>query len=219
MVLSHARIPVPPRELFVYNYSMLEHYTEAFVFDNKINKELDAVITLYTRDFGKVVAKAKSARKITSKLNSHLQPLNFANVRLIEKNSSPAGRQGFQLVDALTIDNSYKPKNLAKFLNIARFIDEMTFELHQDLRLWQAIKKIFSADLANLEDKIIYLGLLKILGFDSEHAVCVVCGNPQTDYFSKSEHIFLCAKCVAFQRSSTGKIAQNQLLFIGNARG
>lgn len=190
---------------------MLEHYTEAFVFDNKINKELDAIITLYTRDFGKVVAKAKSAKKITSKLNSHLQPLNFANVRLIEKNALSAGKQGFQLVDALTIEDSpRKPENLVKFLNIAQFINEMTFELHQDLQLWQAIKKIFSAYLADLEDKVIYLGLLKILGFDSEHAVCVVCDNPQVDYFSKTEHIFLCAKC-------SGKIAQNQLLFIGNA--
>jgi len=204
---------------------MLEHYTEAFVFDNKINKELDAVITLYTRDFGKVIARAKSARKITSKLNSHLQPLNFANVRLIEKNALSAGKQRFQVVDALTIENNSRweknPGNLAKFLNIAQFINEMTFELHQDLRLWQAIKKIFSADLVELEDRIIYLGLLKILGFDSEYASCVVCDNPQTDYFSKSEHIFLCIKCACPAKrdslAAAGKITQNQLLFIGNA--
>lgn len=199
----------------IYNYNMLEHYTEAFVFDNKISKELDAIITLYTRDFGKVIARAKSARKITSKLNSHLQPLNFVNCRLIEKN-------GFQVVDALIIeDGSQLEKNSGnpvKFLNIAQFINEMTFELHQDLRLWQAIKKIFSADLVSLEDKVIYRGLLKILGFDPEHASCVVCDNPQADYFSKSEHIFLCAKCARHGRGAAGKIAQNQLLFIGNAR-
>ncbi len=190
---------------------MLEHYTEAFVFDNKISKELDAIITLYTRDFGKVIAMAKSARKITSKLNSHLQPLNFVNCRLIEKNALSAGRQGFQVVDALTIEDGSQleknPENLAKFLNIAQFINEMTFELHQDLRLWQAIKKIFSADLAGLEDRVIYRGLLKILGFDPEHASCVVCDNPRADYFLKPEHIFLCVKCA-------GKIAQNQLLLI-----
>ena len=68
---------------------------------NKISKEIDAQIVLYTRDFGKVLAKAKSARKMTSKLNGHLQPLNFINARLIEK--TPVGR--FQVVDALTADD------------------------------------------------------------------------------------------------------------------
>lgn len=207
----------PPRQMLYYNYNMLEHYTEAFVFNNKTSKEIDAVVSLYTRDFGKVIAKVKSARKITSKLNGHLQPLNFVNARLIEKNFLLDGRQGFQIVDALSVDGAYFKKSFEeseKLLNIAEFINEMTFELHQDLRLWQAIKKIFSVDLAGLEEKIIYRGLLKILGFDPEHASCVaylptgkVCGNSQTDYFSKIEHIFLCAGCI-------GKIDKNQLLLI-----
>ncbi len=189
---------------------MLEHYTEAISLGNKTNKEIDAQIVLYTRDFGKVMAKAKSARKMTSKLNGHLQPLNFVNARLIEKN-------GFQIVDALTADGGHferSSENLAKFLNIAEFINEMTFELHQDLRLWQAIKKIFSHTGENLSEKIIYRGLLKILGFDPEHASCVVCGNSRVDYFSKTEHVFLCAKCACLPVGTAGKIDKNQLSLI-----
>ncbi len=188
---------------------MLEHYTEAFVLDNKGNGELDAIITLYTRDFGKVIAKAKSARKMTSKLNGHLQPLNFVNCRLVEKEHLPAGRQGFQIVDALSIDD-YNPvfkKNseaLKKFLNIARFINEMTFELHEDRRLWLAIKKIMNSD---IDEKIIYLSLLKILGFDPEHATCAFCGDLPVGYFFKPDHNFLCAKCA-------GKVNKNEVLLI-----
>ena len=177
---------------------------------NKTSKEMDAQIVLYTRDFGKIIAKAKSARKMTSKLNGHLQPLNFVNARLIEKN-------GFQIVDALTIDYAQNNNSIPRLsasgprfsalLGVADFINEMTFEAHQDLRLWQAIKKIFSPAGENLSEKIIYRGLLKILGFDPEHASCAVCGNPQIDYFSKTEHIFFCKKCV-------GKIGDNQLLLI-----
>ncbi len=175
---------------------------------NKTSKEMDAQIVLYTRDFGKVAAKAKSARKMTSKLNGHLQPLNFVSARLIEKS---AGGQRFQIVDALTIDDKQalnkNPENAQKFLNIAEFINEMTFEAHQDLRLWQAIKKIFSPVGESLEEKIIYRGLLKILGFDPEHGSCATCGNSQINYFSKTEHIFFCGKCA-------GKIGDNQLLLI-----
>lgn len=186
---------------------------------NKISKEIDAQIVLYTRDFGKVLAKAKSARKMTSKLNGHLQPLNFINARLIEKS---AGGQRFQVVDALTVDYGQidtdltrtNAKNIQKFLNIAEFINEMTFELHQDLRLWQAIKKIFSHTGENLSEKIIYRGLLKILGFDPEHASCVVCGNSRVDYFSKTEHVFLCAKCACLPVGTAGKIDKNQLSLI-----
>jgi DNA repair protein RecO len=189
---------------------MLEHYTEAFVLGNKTDKEIDAQIVLYTRDFGKVTAKAKSARKLTSKLNGHLQPLNFINARLVEKN-------GFQIVDALAVgDKEIFDKNsevLSKFLNIAEFINEMTFELHQDTRLWQEIKKIFSANSANLEEKIIYRGLLRILGFNPEGVSCAFCGDSRANYFLKPESVFLCAKCA-------GKVDKNQLLFINsNATG
>lgn len=177
---------------------MTEHYIEAIVLDNEIVGELDGLITLYTKELGKVVAKAKSARKITSKLNGHFQPLNFINCRLIEK-------RGIQAVDALTFDIS--ASRTEKFINVAQFIKDMTFDFHQDLRLWQAIKKIFSADLVNLEEKVIYRGLLKILGFDPEHAACVMCHNNQIKYFIKHDHSFLCEKCA-------GKSIKNDLLLI-----
>ena len=91
--------------------SMTEHFTEA-----------DSLITFYTKDFGKVVAKAKGAKRIVSKLSAHLEPLNFVLVRLIE------GR-GFQIADALTINNQSllrrTPTDLKK---IKCFLRPMRFE-------------------------------------------------------------------------------------------
>jgi len=187
---------------------MLEHYTEAFVLGNKGNGEMDAITTLFTRDFGKVIAKAKSAKKITSKLNGHLQPLNFVNCRLVEPiGACLVGRQGgmFQIVDALTIDdyNPFFKKDtdvFLKLLDIARFIEEMTFELHEDRRLWQVIKKIYSRGFIDSDafadsDCFIYRGLLKILGFDPAHAVCASCNGLPVQYFFKPDHVFLCGKC------------------------
>ncbi|MEK7634600.1 MAG: DNA repair protein RecO [Patescibacteria group bacterium] len=170
---------------------MKEYFTEAFILDIQEKGEFDSLITLYTRDFGKIMAKAKSIKKIVSKSAGHLQPLNFANVRLIEKN-------GFQVIDALTSESCAKLKinsdSFAKFLNIAKFIKDATFEHHCDYRFWLAIKKIMELDIIK-DEMIIYRWLLKILGFDSEFADCVVCKSKEIKFFLKNDHCFICQKC------------------------
>ncbi|MEK7481937.1 MAG: DNA repair protein RecO, partial [Patescibacteria group bacterium] len=175
---------------------MTEYFTEAIVLDRKESGEADGLLILYTQDLGKITAKAKSLRKITSKLSGHLQPLNLIKVRLIEKN-------GFQAVDALSINGRGFKKGFkreiatfAKFLRILDFIREMTFELHPDYRLWTAMKKLFSHDGGqNIEEKIIYRGLLKILGFDPQFAECALCRKKEAKFFLKEDHLFFCGDC------------------------
>lgn len=171
---------------------MTEYFTEAIVLDKKESGEADSLLVLYTRDLGKITAKAKSLRKIISKLNGHLQPLNLVKIRLVEKN-------GFQIIDALSINNGEFKKeaaNFAKFIKISDFIKEMTFELHPDYRLWSAMKKLFSRDGGqDIEEKIIYRGLLKILGFDSQFADCVLCSKKEARFFLKEDHLFFCGDC------------------------
>jgi len=174
---------------------MTEYFTKALVLDQQDSGELDKSIYLYTEDLGKVVAKAKSIRKITSKLASQLQPLNFVRVRLVEKN-------GFQVVDALAF-NKIKTSLLA--FEFVQFIKEMTFELQPDRKFWLLIRKI-SQELKN-NKKFSYKLLLKVLGFSPEFARCHVCASKFVPYFSKTEQVFLCQKC-AF------KIDKNELILI-----
>lgn len=189
---------------------MKEYFTEAFILDVQEIGECDSLITFYTRDFGKITAKAKSIKKIISKSAGHLQPLNFVNIRLIEKNTLPAGRQSFQIIDALTSENCAKLKinidSFVKFLNIAKFIKDATFEHYPDYRFWLAIKKVMGLDVIKNEI-IIYRGLLKILGFDPEFADCVACELKEITFFFKNDHCFLCKKC-AF------KAPKNELILI-----
>ncbi len=168
---------------------MTEYFTEALVLDKTENKEADGIVVFYSFDLGKVSAKARSVKKITSKLSAHLEPLNFVNVRLIEKN-------GFQVADALTVNRQPELRNnpevLAKFLRIIQFIKTTTFELQPDHRLYFAIKKIM---FSKYGERQIYRLLLKILGFDPEFAVCHFCNDKKTEYFLKEDGIFLCRKC------------------------
>jgi len=73
---------------------MQEYVTEAVVLDTVPSAELDVRVSLFTKKFGKLVARAKSVKKITSKLAGHLEPGNIIKIRLVEK-------KGLQLVDAL----------------------------------------------------------------------------------------------------------------------
>ena len=172
---------------------MTEYFTKALVLEQQDSGEFDKLIYLYTEDLGKVVVRAKSIRKITSKLASQLQPLNFVRVRLVEKN-------GFQVVDALAF-NRIKASQLA--LEIVQFIKEMTFEFQPDRKLWLLIRKIFQ-DIKN-NKKFSYKSILKTLGFSPEFARCNVCASKLVLYFSKTEQVFLCRKC-AF------KINKNELI-------
>ena len=45
------------------------------------------------------------------------------------------------------------------------------------------------------DEMIIYRWLLKILGFDSEFADCVVCKSKEIKFFFKNDHCFICQKC------------------------
>ena len=175
----------------LYYYIMREYFTEALVLDKKDSGELDNLIFFYTEKLGKVVARAKSSRKITSKLAGHLEPLNYVKVRLVDKN-------GFQVVDALTSNRQSAlrtPKTSAaqfgQALIFLQFIEAITMELQPDKKIWLTIKKSFK----NLEeDKFSYKPILQALGFDPQFASCNVC-EKQVDYFSKTEHVFLCKKC------------------------
>jgi recombinational DNA repair protein (RecF pathway) len=162
---------------------MIEHFTEALVLDTEDSGELDKIIYLYTKELGKVAAKAKSVRKITSKLTGHLQPLNLARVRLVEKNN-------FQVVDALCFK---KMKASGESVAFLQFIKDMTFELQTDKKFWLVIKKIFHDFKAG--SKISYRSALKVLGFDPDFAHCDSCGTKKVVYFLKSDQMFFCGRC------------------------
>ena len=174
---------------------MIEYFTKALVLDQENSGEFDKLIFLYTEDLGKVIAKAKSIRKITSKLASQLEPLNFVRARLVEKN-------GFQVVDALAFN---KVKVSQPALELVRFIKEMTSELQPDRKLWLLIRRTFQ----NLKNnkKFSYESLLRALGFAPDFARCNVCGGKFVAYFSKSEQVFLCRVCAS-------KVSKDELILI-----
>lgn len=109
---------------------MAEYFTEALVLDKQDLGELDARVFLFTEKLGKVRAKITSARKITSKLSSHLEPLNWIKVRLVER------KNDFQVADALRI-GKFPDTEIAGL----ELIKELGAENQPEPHLWLLLKR------------------------------------------------------------------------------
>lgn len=73
----------------------IEKYTtEAIVIESFDQGEHDRVYKLFTREFGLVMAHAKSIRKLESKLRAHMLPRSFVRATLVQ------GREVWRLVGA-----------------------------------------------------------------------------------------------------------------------
>jgi len=150
---------------------VIEYAGEAIVLHSEPNGDLDARFSLFTRQFGKLVAKGRSARKITSKLSSHLQPGNLVRVRVVEKS-------GLQVVDAL------KERRIELSPSHLHFLNRLLGEGEPDLRLWRSV----------LEGGA-WSELLKLLGWDPLEATCYRCGRDNPDRFHVPGQDFFCKSC------------------------
>lgn len=151
---------------------MFEYFDEGIILKKEPVGEADYRIHLYAKNLGKLNVKAKSAQKITSKLSAHLEPGNLIQARLIEKN-------GLQIIEALKI--SRLP---AKISDLEK-LDSLLAENQPDEALWEKLTG----------ENIGWRGILKILGWDPDEAVCSSCHKKEINFFSVGSLNFLCSNC------------------------
>ena len=179
---------------------MIEATTEAIVLDKEDLGECDSRVFLYTKDFGRVSAKATSARKIVSKLSSHIQPLNYITARLASRGDL-LDRSGFQLTDALLINSSENLKaDLGKAKEAIRafsFLNLVVPPGIPDLEFWN-----FLNELRNGSRDAGIKNLLGFLGFDPVFANCEFCNRLQPEYFFPKNNFFICRFCIASSSQS-----------------
>lgn len=155
---------------------MLEHYTKAVVLDKEDYGDFDLRVFLYSKDLGRIQAKVKSAKKITSKLAAHLEPGSFVDARVIR-------RGGFQVVDALS--SGFMPRD-PKNLSLLRLIKDLTMEEDADMEIWEMLS---SGKLTSAE-------VLRVLGFDPQFAACRTCDVGQPTHFLVRDLEYSCLNCL-----------------------
>ncbi len=116
----------------------LTYKTKGIILRARDHRGPDRLYTIYTEDYGKIMALATSAKKANSKLAGHLEPLSLSALFL-------ARGQGLHRVAGSRLLDAYRPikKDLA-VLNSAFYclelIDRMTHDGLADRRLFQLLK-------------------------------------------------------------------------------
>ncbi len=170
---------------------MQEHVTEAIVLSKEPVRDLDARYSFFTKKFGKVTAKATSARKITSKLAGHLEPGTLTTIRFVDRNHGGIA----QLVDALKLRHAgIAPAPLHS-------LNTMLAEWEPDEALWSELSAARGG-----EELFNWTPVLRILGWDPQDATCERCARGATTFFIPRQEFF-CTACAS-------KISRDALLLI-----
>ena len=162
---------------------MQEYLTNAVVLDIEPVKELNDRFSLYTEKYGKLKPSAVSTHKITSKLIGHLQPGYLTTVRLVE-------RRGLRVVDAL------KQKSTGVQPPKLYLLDQILPEAEPDSEIWHLL----------VEGDFAWADMLRTLGWDPAHAVCVRCQRKPSVFHTRTQDFF-CENCAS-------KARRNELIYM-----
>lgn len=176
-----------------YNgWVMTDFVIEALVLDRRTLGECDTLVDLYSRELGKITARAKSARRITSKLGPYLEPLNLIKARVLGRGGSlglptpdPAR---FQLADALGVAKFPRTAENLRFLALTNALIAAS---DPDPRLFLTLFEVLSGEHSHPCAE-----LLRVLGYDPAHAECARCGKAP-EYFALDDLAFYCGTCAA----------------------
>lgn len=152
---------------------MQEYVTSAVSLRKYPQGDLDGRYTLFTERFGRMTGKAKSSRKITSKLAPHLEPGTILRVRFIEAH-------GTQIIDALK-----EGKAAISLINL-QFLSMLLPEGQPESEIWHMIS----------EGRFSWKDAFAVLGWDPEDALCASCGTRKGMHFYIPRQEFFCDACI-----------------------
>ena len=187
----------------------MQYKTEAIVLRLRKYKEADALVTLLTRERGKVSSVAKGIYKPASKLRGGVQPYSINEMMLV------AGRSALHtLVQSeclemlLPLRHSYEALALGAYW--AELLENFGQEELADDGLYQLAKAGFlglAVNAAGLMIRVLEIRLIGQQGLRPDFAHCCSCGRPfgreRPRTFSPGEGGFLCGACAVNARGAT----------------
>lgn len=163
--------------------------------------EADRLVTLYTREQGKMRAVAKGARKITSRKAGHLEPFTQVKLQLSR------GRDLFIVTQADTV-NAYLPLRETLVLTgnasyVVELLDRFVYEEESAnptlfRLLADTLQRLAEAEDIWLAVRYYEMRLLDFLGFRPQLFKCANCGReimPEDQFFSFSLGGVICPRC------------------------
>jgi DNA repair protein RecO (recombination protein O) len=207
---------------------MFTHYrTQGFILKKNDRGESNQLLTIYTKDFGKLEILGRAIRKISSKLRSGAELFHLSEIEFIQ------GKTHKTLTDAILINNF---KNLRKDLTrltitykISEVFDRLVSGQESDKKLWQLLNETFTKlndcqssiteastevkkkeSSSTVDCQLLYhyflWNFLSLLGYQSGLYRCSLCQKrlfPEKLYFSAKEGGIICSQCQKKTKSET----------------
>ena len=118
------------------------HKSEGIVLKRKNIGEADRLLTIFTRESGKLQVKATGVRKITSRRSSHIEPLNHITFMLHKGKGMPLLTEVVTVASYEVIKKDLKKIGLA--YHICEIIDGLCAEGQENDYIFGLLKKILS---------------------------------------------------------------------------
>lgn len=163
--------------------------------------EADRLLTIYTRQFGKMRVLAKGARKIASRKAGHIEPFTHVKLQLAK------GRDMFLVTQADTVD-AYLPLRDDLILTshasyVIELLDRFSYEDETENSSTFRLLTETLARLASFSDpwlvtRYYEMRLLDQLGFRPQLRECANCGREikaEDQFFSFSAGGVICPRC------------------------
>jgi DNA repair protein RecO (recombination protein O) len=162
--------------------------------------EADRIVTLYSRDVGKIRAVAKGVRRTTSRSAGHLEPFTLSDVMFA------VGRELDVISQADTLEAFRGVREDLVLTTHAYYLAEVVDLLTEDRMENRAVFEALVEGLRDLADSadsrlvliIFHLRLLEALGYRPELRECVSCRatiEPERNQFSAPVGGVLCPGC------------------------
>lgn len=148
--------------------------TEGIILKKAGLNEADQLLTVYTKELGKVKISAKGVKKLGSKLRYSIELISYVQLILVE------GKNFLILKDSVIKDQFLKIKKDLQSIKIAKqitdFIDEAIIGEEKDENIWDLILKTYKdlnvgGEASNIGSNIMQdfkKNLIKLLGYDPE---------------------------------------------------
>jgi len=190
--------------------SHVKYRTTAIFLKQENRAEADQLLTVFTKEFGKIAVLARGIRKVTSKLRPSAGLFYYSEVEFVQ------GKTQKTLTDALLIEKfnaiQQDPEKLKIALRLCRAVDCLLADQGPDERAWHLLKEsFFNLNKANSQQELILHHFLwnffKLLGFEPSLYACPLCQKKllrETLFFVPEEGGVVCWRCVNKLKQKAG---------------
>ncbi len=145
--------------------------TKAIILKTADLGEADRLLTIYSKEFGKIRVIARGVKKVSSKLRYHLEPLSYSQFILVEGKQNKIVKDSILMNQFLSIKKDLnKVKTAYKIVDL---IDQLIVGEEKDDNIWELILQVFKIISKKEENPQIVEefrnSLLKLLGYDPKH--------------------------------------------------